>query len=180
MRTIFLSAGHSNVFGQDRGAEGNGYIEGNLAVELRHKIVVELQKRGVMPKTDPDSNVTAKTVSLFKGIVNRSDIALDIHFNAGPPSATGCEVVIPRIYSKFEYILASELSNIISNTLNIRNRGILTEDRTPRKKLAWMTIPCENVLLEVCFITNVMDMQKYNEKVEQLSFRIADLIKNKL
>ena len=28
MRKIFIGAGHSNVKGKDRGAEGNGYIEG--------------------------------------------------------------------------------------------------------------------------------------------------------
>ena len=42
MRKIFISAGHSNKQGTDRGASGNGFIEGELTVELRDLIVSEL------------------------------------------------------------------------------------------------------------------------------------------
>ena len=43
MRKIFISAGHSNKSGKDQGAQGNGYIEGQLAVELRNLLVSELK-----------------------------------------------------------------------------------------------------------------------------------------
>ena len=38
MRTIFISAGHSDG-GIDKGASGNGYVEGVLTVEQRDLIV---------------------------------------------------------------------------------------------------------------------------------------------
>lgn len=177
MRTIYLSAGHSNVVGQDRGASGCKLVEGNLTVDFRRKLIAELQLQGITPKTDPDENITVKTVSLFKGMVGLTDIALDIHFNAGPPTATGCEVIIPQKYTRFEFNVAANISSIISRVLEIRNRGVLTEDRTPHKKLAWMAIPCENILMEICFISNMKDMEKYNNKDQQLANNLATYLK---
>ena len=46
MRSVFLSAGHSNRPGRDRGAAGNGYIEGELAVEFRNILKNELEILG--------------------------------------------------------------------------------------------------------------------------------------
>ena len=43
MRKIFISAVHSNKPGKDQGAAGNGFIEGQLAVELRNLLVSELK-----------------------------------------------------------------------------------------------------------------------------------------
>ena len=37
-RKIYLSAGHSNRAGRDRGASGNGFIEGELTVDARNRI----------------------------------------------------------------------------------------------------------------------------------------------
>lgn len=42
MRTVFISAGHSNQPGRDRGAYGNGYNEGDLTAEFRNLVITEL------------------------------------------------------------------------------------------------------------------------------------------
>lgn len=93
-RKIFISAGHSNVSGRDRGALGvNGTIEGELTVALRKKVVSELNRLGANPITDIDRNVTRETVTfMIRNLVSR-DIAIDIHFNAATKTATGTEVL---------------------------------------------------------------------------------------
>lgn len=173
MRTIFISAGHSNVVGKDRGAFGNGYIEGVLTVELRDLIVKELKSLGGKVVVDSNDSILAQTMALFKNKTTKDCILLDIHWNAATPQATGTEVIIPTTPTNFEKELALKLSDIISKTLKIRNRGILTEDRTPRKSLGWMRLIGENILIETCFISNKKDMDNYQQNKIILSKLIA-------
>jgi len=176
-RKIFISAGHSNVSGRDRGALGvNGTIEGELTVALRKKVVSELNRLGANPITDIDRNVTRETVTfMIRNLVSR-DIAIDIHFNAATKTATGTEVLIPFKSSEFERHLGNLLSYNIATVLGIRNRGLKTEANSARGRLIFMTPNCENILIEVCFITNENDMKAYNEKQNQVATIIAKCI----
>ena len=176
-RKIFISAGHSNVSGRDRGALGvDGTIEGELTVALRKKVVSELNRLGANPITDIDRNVTRETVTfMIQNLVSR-DIAIDIHFNASVKSATGTEVLIPFKSSDFEKHLGNLLSYNIATVLGIRNRGLKTEADSARGRLIFMTPNCENILIEVCFITNENDMKLYNEKQNQVATIIAKCI----
>lgn len=176
-RKIFISAGHSNVSGRDRGALGvNGTIEGELTVALRKKVVSELNRLGANPITDIDRNVTRETVTfMIRNLVSR-DIAIDIHFNAAAKTATGTEVLIPFKSSEFERHLGNLLSYNIATVLGIRNRGLKTEADSARGRLIFMTPNCENILIEVCFITNENDMKLYNEKQNQVATIIAKCI----
>lgn len=173
-RRVALSAGHSNVKGQDMGAVGVFFIEGEETVNLRNKLIEEFNYRNVVVNKDDNSNVTYQTVSLFKKYFGKKDIVVDLHFNASDNKlATGCEVLIPADYSDFEYELASTIASTISKTLGIVNRGVKTELQSARKKLLWMTIPAENILIEVCFITNAKDSSEYLSKRSML---VSDLV----
>jgi len=176
MRRIFLSAGHSDVPDQDRGAISGKYIEGELAEDLRKQIAFELKKKGINCILDDHSNVTKDTVRLFRRLVKQPDIAIDIHFNAAEFVATGTEVIIPDINTEFERTIAKGICYIISTSLGIKNRGVKPESYTPRKKLFWMTVPCENILIEVCFLTNENDMQNYFENKIRLAKNLADYL----
>jgi len=177
MRRIALSAGHSNVKGQDRGAQGNGILEGEETVVFRDLVKLRLEKHGVKVSVDPNSSVTGDTVRLFKKYFSGSDVCIDIHFNsASSPNATGTEVIIPVKYSRYEHDLALALCQIISSTLGIKNRGFKTELQTPRKKLFWMTIPAETVLIETCFLSNLRDVQSYKANKEELANAVGDII----
>lgn len=174
-RRIAISAGHTNVVGQDRGAAANGYIEGNLTVELRDLIKKELGVFGVAASIDPNESATGDTVRLFRRYFVADDIVVDIHFNAATPQATGTEVIIGNNASPFEKKLAADVANTIATTLSIRNRGVKTEAQTPRKKLLWFTIPSETILIEVCFLSSVDDMIKYQRKKKALAANLAHL-----
>lgn len=176
-RRIAISAGHSNVPGQDRGAIGNGLIEGVEAVKIRDRVKYYLERVGSKASVDPDSSVTWRTVALFKKYFSDRDIVVDIHLNAaGSEKATGCEVIVPVKYSAFERALADELCTAISVNLKIRNRGVKTEAQTPRKKLLWMTIPSENILIECFFITNPDDVASYTLYFDNMCAAIAGVL----
>lgn len=188
MKTIYLSAGHTNVKGSDNGASGNGFVEGVLAVEFVKLLEVELKKLNVKVITDSFSNALAQTMISFKNLfvkkqITAKDIAIEIHWNAASPEATGTEVIIPgRSSSKeattIEKKVALEIVDSIATILNIKNRGVKFEYQTARKKLGWMTLDAENILIEMCFISNKKDMESYQKNKEILAKAIANIVYN--
>ena len=178
MRTIFISAGHSNVLGRDRGASGNGFIEGILTVEQRNLIVKELKNLGAKVIIDDNDSILSQTMAFFRNKTTKNCILVDLHWNASSPQATGTEVLVPASPTKFENDLATDLSKTISTILNIKNRGVKTELQSARKSLGWMRLTGENILIETCFISNKKDMDSYQKNKEELAKQIASILFN--
>lgn len=183
MRKIFISAGHSNKPGRDRGASGNGFIEGELTVELRDLIVKELKKLGINPIVDKDDSILSQTINFFRNLTTKTCIVLDIHWNAATPKATGTETLIPLENTKFERELAAKLSEVVANRLKIPLRGrhggfqgVKTEAQSHHGRLGWMRLTGENILMEICFITNKNDMEAYQREKLVLAKDIADVL----
>jgi len=174
-RKLFISAGHSNDLCKDMGAIGIGGIkEGNLTVELRDLIISELGILNQLVISDVDTNVTKETVKIIKATLTSRDIAIDIHFNAfSIESARGTEVLIPFKSSYVERTLAKILVDNIAACLSTKNRGVKTEATSFKQQLLFMTPNCENILLEICFITNKADMLMYVAKKKVLAKIIA-------
>jgi N-acetylmuramoyl-L-alanine amidase len=183
MRKIFISAGHSNTKGKDRGAIGNGYIEGDLTVEFRNLLVSELKKLGVKAIVDKDDSISSQTLNFFRNLTTNTCIVLDIHWNAANASATGTETLIPSQNTDFERRLAAKLSEVVANRLKIPLRGrhagfsgVKTEAESHHGRLGWMRLTGENVLMEICFISNPNDMRSYQENKVQLASDIANVL----
>lgn len=185
MRKIIISAGHTNVPGKDRGAMGNGYVEGALTVEFRDLIVQAIKCIDHKAKVIIDSNANAlsHSITYFRDLVDKDSIVVDIHWNASTPRATGTETFVPSNPSQDELALANDISEQISKTLQIPKRGqfrgihgVKSESESHHGRLGWMKIIGINVLIEVCFITNVDDMQKYEDNKVQLSKEIAQIL----
>lgn len=173
MRNIYISAGHSNVLSRDRGATGNGFIEGELAVEQRDLIKKELVKLGITPIVDGNNTILSQSINFFKNLTSNDSIVLDLHYNAATPQATGVEVLIPSENTQFEKELAKEIADKISDMLGIKNRGVKTEAQPHHGRLGWMRLTGENILVETCFISNKNDMQSYQENKGVLAKEIA-------
>jgi N-acetylmuramoyl-L-alanine amidase len=180
MRKIFISAGHTRK-GTDSGAVGNGFKEGDLTAELRDLICHELLKNhGVNAIVDDDKNGLQQTINYFRALVNPKAILLDIHFNAATPQASGTECFIPNDFTQFERDLAKDLAEDCSEVLPTKLRtggmrvpGVKLEKESARGSLGWMRLTGENVLLEVCFISNKEEMENYQNKKHSLAKVIA-------
>lgn len=174
-RKIYISAGHSNVKGKDRGATAfdNSITEGEMAVELRNLICEYLKDNKIDFTIDSDSNVLKDSLAYLRGLVESGDIAIDIHFNSAISLAIGTEVLVPDKASPFETKLASNLSKSISSAIGIPNRGVKDELLSHRGKLGWMRLNCENILIEVCFISNKTDFDKYQYNKQRVASAIA-------
>lgn len=174
-RKIIISAGHG---GTDPGAFGNGYVERELTIELRNLIINELKALGINPLADDNRNALKETLAWLRGKFNGKDILFDIHWNAASnPEAKGTEVIVPDICSQFEKDLGRSLVKIFTE-LGFRDRGVKPESLTARKRLGWMRPTAENVLLEVCFITNPTDMKLYQANKLTIAKRIATILHN--
>jgi N-acetylmuramoyl-L-alanine amidase len=173
MKTLIIGAGHG---GTDSGALGNGYIERDLAIEFRNLLVSDLKKLSVNCIVDPDSNKLADSLVYFKNYFKPDSINVDIHWNAATPAATGTEVLINTQATPFEKQLGAKIADTIATILNIKNRGLKTELQSARGSLAWMKQPGRNYIIEMCFISNKTDMDKYQAKKHELSKAIADIL----
>ena len=174
MRDVIVVAGHTNVKNLDQGASGNGFIEGQLTVELRDLILSELKILGVKAKTDANNNALAQTLQWLKfNLFSSKTICLDIHWNAAAAAtAKGSEVIIPDVSSQFEKELAKDLLKVLVD-LGFKDRGVKPEALTARKRLGWMRPSAENVLIEVCFITNATDMKLYQANKHTIAKKLA-------
>lgn len=173
-RKLFISAGHGGV---DPGASGNGFIEAVLTIALRRLLVVELQKLGIQANIDPDTNALRKTLAWLRGKFGSRDILLDLHWNASPDNkANGSEIVVPENASEFELNLSNALLKVFTD-IGFRSRGVKSETETARGRLGWMRPNAENVLIEVCFITNKSDMLLYNNSRNIIAKRLAYVLR---
>lgn len=172
---ICIHAGHG---GFDPGACANNYTEAELTIDLRDRIAHYLinNTEGIGIKRDNDDHSLSEVVREYNAVADEKTVNLEIHFNAGPPAATGCETFIPTRHTEEESEFARKIAVMTASILNIRNRGVKTEEQSARKKLYISQMDGCNILLEVCFLTNKEDMSSYLLRREHLAEEIGKIL----
>jgi N-acetylmuramoyl-L-alanine amidase len=166
---IYLVAGHSK---SDPGAIGVGGVkESELAMELRDKIAHFITSKGYKVTLDNDHNSLSQVIAGIKS--TESCVICDIHFNAGPATATGVETIIPDRSTANERMIAGLITSGIASAMGIRSRGVKSEKDTARKTLAIMKLSGINLLPEICFVSNKSDMSAYQANKDKVAEVIA-------
>lgn len=174
---IILLSGHN---GNGTGANSSFLDEGKETIILRNLICLNLTRNGFTDYyTDDDKESLQTVLNKLKDKVKKDDILIDLHFNSASQTANGAEIFIPSDYSPEEKSLAETLLKTVTETLQIKSRGVKTEGQSQHSRLGILHLPCTTVLLEVCFLTNEEDVYKYKEKREVLSEKIAQLLNHK-
>lgn len=183
MRRIFLSAGHSTNPRRDRGASGNGYIEGELTADLRNRVAAELRLLGLIPITDGNDTILQDTINWIRNITTTNCICVDFHWNSATPQARGTETFVDNNPTQLELDLAFDFSDVVAKTLEIPKRGnfrgrvgVKPEAESARKSLGWFRFRGEQILPEICFISNKNEMSKYINRRDILAKEIAKLL----
>ena len=169
---IFLLAGHSKY---DSGAVGvDKRQENNETMRLRDLVAAELTARKISFVTDSDSDSLSSVLKKIK--TGSGSVVLDIHYNAGPASATGIEVIVGDDASAADKLFAADVLEAATSTLKLRSRGVKKESDPPRKRLGVMRENGRVCLIEVCFITSRSDMSALDANIGELAQRLADVL----
>ena len=173
MRKIYLTAGHR---GGTSGANYNGIKEAEETIWLRNEIADMLKHKGVEVEIDNDSASLSEVVQFINVGCKPTDICVDLHFNAvGNPTAHGTEIFKPFNANDTEMELAEDLLYSTCMILGTKNRGVKREGEGTHSRLAMLSdVMCNSVLLEVCFISNREDANKYKEKRDELAIILAE------
>lgn len=170
--TIFASAGHNL---NDPGASGNGLVEAVEAIKIRDKVLSFIPASYKVVKDQDIWNLSQTMVQFETG---EGSACLDIHFNAGPITATGVEVIHPDNPSADEAHFAKVLSQQLSDIMKIKNRGAKPESTTARKRLGMMRENGINLLVELCFISNPSDVRAYATHFNEVCECMANILMN--
>jgi N-acetylmuramoyl-L-alanine amidase len=173
---IFISAGHNpQGIKIDNGAAANGYTEANLAINFRELVELELNKLRVKYITDNDNERLAEYLERIK--TGNGSVVLEFHFDAAANTkATGTTSIVGVDADRLDIAFARELVNATSNILGIKNRGVISEAQSHRGRLGLMRENGIVSLLELCFITNKLDLERFFKNKFVLAKEIAQII----
>ena len=173
---IFISAGHCPFsIKKDFGAEGNSYKEGLLTIEMRDIVCHELDMLGVKYTKDSDSETLGEYLERIK--TGSASVVLEFHFDAYDGSASGSTSLVGDDADRLDKAFAKELVDVTASVLGVTNRGVKGEGESHRGKLGLMRESGIVSLLEICFIDNSLDMQKYQVKKLELAKEYAKIVK---
>lgn len=170
--TVTITAGHG---GKDSGAvASDGTTEASIATEMRRLIVYYLDKAGISYRTDGvgfENQPLNQAVKLIKG----SSLAIEIHTNSfHSASAQGVEALAQ---SKDKHI-CQQLCQAVSQVMQIPTRGTesgyKSENSGQHHRLAY--VRNGGIILELFFISNPSELEKYRAKKWLIAKAIADVI----
>lgn len=178
----YISAGHHK---KDPGAVANGYKEADLTVKVRDRVIaiiggynaaeIATENKPWRIIKDDDSETLAQYLERIKP--GGASVVVEFHFDAAAnPDATGTSTFFADDASLDSINFAKEMAAAGAKVMGIRNRGALNEKDSHRGRLGLVHEPGINCLVEVCFITNQYDLQKFHEKFEELCQEYARII----
>lgn len=169
----FISAGHHL---KDSGAVGSGTQENLEAIDFRDRVIHWAKLFGTEVIKDLDNETLGQYLKRIQ--TGSGSVVVEFHFDASTnASATGTTALVGTDADRLDKAFAKELVDITAQTLNIRNRGVISEAQSHRGRLALMREQGIVCLLELCFISNPNDMKAYQAKKDNLARDIAKIIK---
>ena len=173
---VFISAGHNTQGQRDPGAVSKYGVEAEKTAEFRNIITGVAKGLGLKVINDKDNERLAEYLKRIQS--GSGSVVLEFHFDAAAnETATGSTVVIGDDADRLDKMFADEIAKTTASVLGIRNRGVIPEGKTHRGKLGLMREQGTVALLEIGFITNKIDMMKYEANKFELASALAKIIK---
>ena len=169
--TVFSSnAGHS---AKSPGAGANGYEE-HIQARLCNKAFIKAMKERGHSVVDTTSDAANKTAVLQEQVAKANHagkgsehLAISWHLNAG--GGSGVEVLY---YGDATKKLAADVSAAIAKALGVKDRGA-----KQREGLYFLRKTASHaILIEVCFIDSLIDMQKLLKKRTAAMQAVAEVL----
>jgi N-acetylmuramoyl-L-alanine amidase len=172
---IFNSAGHNpKGIKVDPGASGFGYNEAHLACMQRDAVNAELDKKNVKYISDKDDETLADYLKRIQ--TGEGSVVLEYHFDAFNGKASGATALVGSDADRLDKMFAKELVDTTSTILGIPNRGVKSESESHRGRLGLMREQGTVSLIELCFIDNKADLDKWFANYGKLAKAYADIL----
>lgn len=172
VKKFVISSGHGKIV---RGA--SGYIdevdEARKVVNKVYEILTESYNGEGYKFHDDTSKTQTQNLATIVNYHNSKirDLDISVHFNSATPSATGTECLYYDAKN-----LSSKMSKAMANSLNITDRGAKV-----RQELYFLNSTKKTaILLEVCFVSNKSDANKYVLEFKNLCDSISLVIAEEL
>ena len=148
MKSIFISAGHSNT---DPGAVRGEWSEHRICTWLRDQVTLGLLRKGCVVKGDGWGNINQPLDEVLQ-LMKDSDVKLEFHLNASDnPDANGTECLsLPRLKKESQSI-AQTASRVLGERLR-GEYGWVDQSKSARGRLAF--VEGGGIIVEVFFISN--------------------------
>lgn len=165
---MYISAGHG---GGDKGAVGFGLAECDIAREFRNIVSFYLMRDKVKHELDGGGTDNLPLREVIKRTKVHKGLEVEFHCNAGPPAATGCEVLCaPK-----DNVVADKICKALSEQLQIRNRGVKPENAGQHSRLAF--VQAGGMIVELFFISNEKDLAAYQARKWLAGRAVAAILK---
>lgn len=176
---IFVSAGHnsqSKTIKQDPGAVNkDGTKEGDLTILFRDLVKIQLDLLGAKYITDFEEENLAMYLKRIQ--TGSGSVVVEYHFDAAEsPDAKGTTVLVGEDADRLDKAFAKELLDITVAILGTRSRGVISEKESHRGRLGLMREQGTVCLVEIGFITNKDDLEKFRINKIALAKAHADII----
>lgn len=170
---MFISAGHHK---KDPGAVANGLKEADLTIRVRDRVVEFIEH--IMPGqviTDKDDETLAQYLQRIKP--GNGSVVVEFHFDAASNSdASGTSAFYADDASENSKSFARAMADVGATIMGIKNRGAHSETESHRGRLGLVHEAGINCLVEVAFITNPKDIEKFEQNFDTLCHAYANII----
>lgn len=169
MSKYLISAGHG---GTDPGACAFGRREADIALQMRELVATRLLELRHTVFQDGGKGVNLPLRDALKMIAG-TDLAVELHCNAGLATATGVEVIAPPALKP----VAQRIARAIAGETGQRLRGQggwIDQSQSQHPRLAW--VQAGGLIVEMVFISNQADMQNFMQRLDRVALAIAGAI----
>ena len=177
---IFISAGHNRKGSQtkeDPGAVNKQEVkENDITIEFRDLVCNEFDKYAINYIKDRNDERLADYLKRIQ--TGNGSVVLEFHCDAADSeTATGSTGIVALDADRLDKAFSKEINDAFSNTLGIKNRGVISEAQSNRGKLGLMREQGIVSLQEMFFITNPSDLAKYHLNKHILAKKVAKICK---
>lgn len=172
MKNFILIAGHE---GDNFGNVTKFGVEKNETKRLIDELIISLYQKGLSIYNKNDVFSFKKVISWINSIKNKPTTTIEFHFNYNNnKTISGTEILIPINYNIDELELAKKLSKIIAITIPTK---LIENSLCPGiKKSEFSQITKNHLIIEVCHISNELDMFKYRNNFNQLVENLSNYL----
>ncbi len=180
-KSIGICVGHSRD--GDQGASSVGkvtewYYNWSVARHFRDKLEEYGLKSIIIDKYE-GKTYTSAIKWLARELKTRDiDLAVELHFNAASPNASGSEVLYWHNSKKGKRLAGCIQQAILEAFPDSKDRGSKGKEKGARGSFFLRVTHCPAVLVEPFFGSSVKDWETFKSSQQQLGYAYADAVNN--